>query len=135
MKSLRALGFFLATVGIGLLPLTLPAQTNFAILTSNGAWTWYNDPRALFHNGILYFGYVRTDGRSVLSTFNQQTGAKVDLWTSALAEFDDHDNSGLLVRQDGRMLALHARHGADQFFSYHYSFTTNPVSPTNWSSE
>jgi hypothetical protein len=44
---------FLAIVG---LPVFSIAQTNFAILTSDGAWTWYNDPRAVFHNGILYFG-------------------------------------------------------------------------------
>src|SRR5689334_16715930 len=73
------ISLFFALVSVTMIPLTLPAQTNFAILTGNGAWTWYNDPRSLFHNGILYFGYVRTDGRSVLSTFNTQTGAKVDL--------------------------------------------------------
>src|SRR5438067_13794975 len=93
--------------------LALPAgaQTNLAVLTSDGAWTWYNDPRALFHNNILYFGYVRnTDGVSVFSAFNPLTGGKTDLWTSTRTEKDDHDNAGLLVKQDGTMLAIYARH-------------------------
>src|SRR4030095_11741258 len=103
-------------------------QTNFAVLTSDGAWTWYNDPRALYHNGILYFGYVRnTDGRSVLSAFNPTNGVKTDLWTSALTQKDDHNNPGLLVKQDGTMLAIHSRHATDQFFSYRLSTSTNPV--------
>src|SRR5215813_11112826 len=79
-------------------------QTNFAILTSDGAWTWYNDPRAVFHNGILYFGYVRNaDGVSALSAFNPQTGAKTDLFSSTRTEKDDHNVAGLLVKQDGTL--------------------------------
>src|SRR5438105_6377651 len=93
------------------------AQTNLAILTADGAWTWYNDPRALFHNGNLYFGYVRnTDGKSVLSAFNPTNGGKTDLFTSTRTEKDDHNVAGLLVKQDGTMLAIYARHGTDQFF-------------------
>jgi hypothetical protein len=112
------------------------AQTNFAILAPDGAWTWYNDPRAVFHHGILYFGHVRNaDGKSVLSAFNPQTGARTDLITSTRTEKDDHDVPGILVRQDGTMLALYARHGADQFFAYRYSNNTNPISSTNWSAE
>ena len=88
------------------------AQTHFAVLASDGAWNWCNDPRALFHNGILYFGYVRDgDGRSVLSAYNPQTGSKTDLWTSTLIQRDDYDNPGLLVKRDGTMLAIYARHG------------------------
>jgi hypothetical protein len=112
------------------------AQTNFAILTSDGAWTWYNDPRAVFRNGILYFGYARNvDGESVLSAFNPQNGGKTDLFTSTRTEKDDHNVPGLLVKQDGTMLAIYARHGTDQFFAYRYSNSTNPISATNWSAE
>jgi autotransporter-associated beta strand protein len=112
------------------------AQTNFATLTSDGAWTWFNDPRAVFHNGALYFGYVRaSDGRSALSTFNLQTGLTTNLWASTLTETDDHDVAGLQVKQDGTMLAVWARHGGDQFFSYRLSTSTNPVSPADWGAE
>jgi hypothetical protein len=129
-SSLLALLFALS------LPFASIAQTNFAILTSDGAWTWYNDPRAVFHNGILYFGYDRNaDGKTVLSAFNPQTGAKTDLFTSTRTQKDDHDVPGLLVKQDGTMLAIYARHGTDQFFAYRLSTSTNPISPTNWSAE
>lgn len=119
-----------------LVPAQVPAQTNLAVLAKDGAWTWYNDPRALFHNGILYFGYVRnSDGKSVLSALNTQTGARTELWSSALAQKDDHNNPALLSKEDGKLLAIHARHGTDQFFSYRLSSTTNPVSPADWSQE
>src|SRR5215469_17145142 len=101
---MRALPFRFATplaiiAFCSVLASSLNAQTNFAILTSDGAWTWYNDPRAVFHNGILYFGYVRNaDGKSVLSAFNPHTGAKTDLFVSTRTEKDDHNVPGILVR-------------------------------------
>src|SRR6516225_8011659 len=77
------------------------AQTNFAVLVNDGAWTWFNDPRAVFHNGMLYFGYVRSsDGRSTLSELDLRSGQVTNLWTSSLTQTDDHDDCGLLVKQD-----------------------------------
>jgi hypothetical protein len=133
---LRKFGFTLAFILAFASPLKIRAQTNLAALATDGAWTWYNDPRALFHNNILYFGYVRNgDGRSVLNAFNPATGTRTDLFTSSRTEVDDHDNPGLLVKQDGTMLSISARHGTDQFFVYRLSTTTNPAAATNWGAE
>lgn len=135
--SVRISQFILLTILLAVSsPNALIGQTNLAVLTPDGAWTWYNDPRAVFHNGILYFGYVRNaDGKSALSAFNPQTGARTDLFTSTRTQKDDHNVPGILVRQDGTMLAIYARHGTDQFFAYRYSNSTNPVAATNWSAE
>jgi hypothetical protein len=111
------------------------AQTNPATLTPDGAWTWYNDPRALYHNGILYFGYVRADGRSALSAFNPARGVSTLLFTSSWSETDDHDNAGLLRMQDGRLLAIYAHHSSVNYFNYRTSLSTNPVTPADWSAE
>jgi autotransporter-associated beta strand protein len=116
--------------------ITAWAQTNFAVLAGDGAWTWFNDPRALFYNGTLYFGYVRaSDGRSALNTFNLQSGQTSNLWTSSLTQTDDHDNAGLLAKQDGTLLAIYSRHQSDQFFTYRLSGSTNPVSAADWGAE
>jgi len=113
-----------------------PAQTNFAVLANDGAWTWFNDPRALFHNGILYFGYDRAaDGKTVLSALNLQTGDVTDLWIGVFTQTDDHDVPGLLVKQDGTMLAIYSRHQSDQYFAYRLSTGTNPVTAVDWGAE
>jgi hypothetical protein len=111
-------------------------QTKPVVLATDGAWTWFNDPRAVFHNGIVYFGYVRnSDGRTVLSVFNPQSEKTTELWASTLQQKDDHNNPGLLVKQDGTMLAIHARHGTDHFFSYRLSKNSNPTAPADWVAE
>ncbi len=119
-----------------LLACTAPAQTNFALLASDGAWTWYNDPRALFHNGSLYFGSVRfADGKSVLNVFNPRTGQTSNLWAATRTERDDHDVPALLPEHDGTLLAIYARHARDQFFAFRRSLTTNPITAADWGAE
>ena len=125
-----------AALAAWLLPWAAAAQTNFAVLAQDGAWTWYNDPRALFHNGLLYFGSVRfADGKSVLSVFDPRTGLASNLWASARAERDDHNVPALLPEQDGTLLAVYARHGADAFFAFRRSLTTNPAAAADWGAE
>ncbi len=114
---------------------TARAQSSLLTLAPDGAYTWYNDPRALFHNGNLYFGFVRSDGESTLSVLDMQTGNIRSLWTSTWSQYDDHDNPGLLSLQDGRMLAIYARHGTANTFSYRLSLTADPVNSMLWGPE
>ena len=115
---------------------SLWGQTNFAVLATDGAWTWFNDPRAFFSNGTLFFSYNRfADGRVVLDGLNLQTGSVTNLWVSTQTAQDDHNVAGLLRKQDGTLLAIYSRHGNDQFFNYRLSSSTNPVSPADWGAE
>ena len=109
-------------------------QPDIITLAADGAWTWFNDPRAVFHNGTLYFGHCRSDGKSALSAYAPTRGSTL-LWTSTWTERDDHDNPGLLPMSDGRLLAVYAHHGTTSSFNYRISLTTNPVSPADWSAE
>jgi autotransporter-associated beta strand protein len=113
----------------------LSAQTHFATLATDGVWTWYNDNRAIYQNGKLYFGYVRSDGKSALSVFNPQSSLTTNLWASGFTEIDDHNNPGLLAKQDGTLLAIYSRHITDQHFAYRLSNTSDPDTPSEWNAE
>jgi len=126
---LTALVFLAAT-------LAASAQTNFAVLANDGAWTWYNDPRAIFHNGKLFFGYVRAaDSKSTLSVFDLASGRTTNLWVSGFTQLDDHNVPGLLAKADGTLLAVYSRHLSDEYFSYRTSQSTNPVANDGWNAE
>jgi BNR repeat-containing family member len=128
------LWLILATLTVGNPIAAFGAQPHTEALAPDGAWTWFNDPRALYHNGSLYFGYNRSDGKSALSVFQPGRGS-TSLWTSSWSERDDHDNPGLLALENGRLLAVYSRHGTTETFSYRLSLSTNPVSTADWSSE
>jgi hypothetical protein len=112
------------------------AQTNLHTIVNDGAWTWYNDPRAVFQNGRLFVGYVRNgDGRTVLTAYDPATGQASNLWNSSWSERDDHNNPGLLPLQDGRMMAFYARHSSVPQFAYRTSLNTNPITAGDWGPE
>jgi len=112
------------------------SQTNFATVTTDGGWCWYADPRALFHNGKLYLGYVAPlRGKTALDVFDLSTGAGTNLWYSGFSSPDDHNVPGLCVKQDGTLLALYATHGGERYFRYRTSMSTNPVAPEDWNAE
>lgn len=111
------------------------AQTNFATLNTDGGWCWFSDPRALFHNGKLYYGYVKSSGKTALDVFEPLTGNNTNLWVSGFSQVDDHNVPGLCAKFDGKMLAIYARHLADYYFAYRTSNNTNPIAPADWNTE
>ena len=130
VNRIYKLSFLAAFVFLAAAPTTI-AQTNCAVLTTDGAWTWYNDPRAIFHNGKLFFGYVRAaDGKTTLSVFDLSSGRTTNLWVSGFTQLDDHNVPGLLAKQGGTLLAAYSRHITDQYFSYRTSNSTNRITGT-----
>ena len=88
-------------------------------IVPDGAWTWFNDPRAMWHNGKLYVGYVRNgDGRTALSCYDPTSKRTETVWTSSFTEKDDHNNPALLLLSDGRLMSFYARHSTDLHFVY-----------------
>ena len=112
------------------------AQPSPPLLALDGAWCWFGNPRAVFKDGLLYFGYVRySDGRVALNRYEPTSGTSSNLWLSGMTEKDDHDNPALLPLSDGRMLAIYQKHGAEKQFYYRLTASSNTASSTNWGSE
>ncbi|MEM1012500.1 MAG: glycoside hydrolase family 88 protein [Planctomycetota bacterium] len=97
-----------------------PELTGFLprVVADDGAFTWYNDERAILAGPLLLVNYVKRDGRTAMSvfgdlhrTFSESTKAEVVL--SSWAEKDDHNNGAMLWLggKERRVLATYARHG------------------------
>lgn len=116
-------------------PLLPPAEPGVE-LAADGVWTWFNDPRTLWHHGTLYTGFVRiSDGRSCINACDPTTGTYSTVMTSGWTEKDDHDNPGILIRQDGKLMAFYSRHGGVNSYSYRTSTSTTPTTPADWGAE
>ncbi len=118
--------------------MTSLASEHPVTLAPDGAWTWFNDPRAIFVNGLLYFGRVRDgDGRAVLEVFNPQSGLPPALlWSSGPCERDDHNNPAILALGDGRLMAFYTRHSTDsKTFTFRISKPPSPSNPEDWDGE
>lgn len=103
----------------------------------DGAWTWFNDERAVIRDGRLYTCYIKSTGHTALSTYDiwldQLVGEEVHL--STWTEFDDHNNASLMFNADGKLMAFYAKHGTDQFNNHRTALVDRPEGLSDWGAE
>jgi len=111
---------------------------NLIQFNDNGAWCWYQDERVLIDipNGKLILGADESQSGAGGSPRNGAIFSVIyDLLTGTstryqLAKFgcDDHNAPGLLIRPDGKYLAMYAQH-YDQWNSRYRIFDGNTWTP------
>ncbi|MEM1110150.1 MAG: glycoside hydrolase family 88 protein [Planctomycetota bacterium] len=98
------------------------------VVADDGAFTWYNDERAVMHGGRLYVNYVKRDGTTALTSFGLDVSegkppamnAKREVLLSTWTQKDDHNNGAMLSLPDGRLLVTYAQHSRAKFFYQRY---------------
>jgi PKD repeat protein len=118
--ALAVLVFVLATA--------LPAQAQQAPLGA-GAWSWFGDPRAVYHQDRTYVGWVDHEGDIKVSSYDHDTRERVTAVLQARLNRDDHANPSILVRPDGRLMVFYSRHVGP---AMHYRVSTNPGDVRHW---
>lgn len=109
----------------------------FTVFNDDGAWCWFQDERVLFHRGKLIIGSVAAGvhdpsrrGDVELLVYDAASGRKTLVELHDRLQLDDHNAPALLIRPDGRLLAVYARHGSENCF--YYRLSTDPHDPTRW---
>lgn len=116
---------------------------DLVVFNDNGAWCWYQDQRAIVdpENGKLLVGSVAVsegiDGKERggdvdVVSYDPANGALHRFTLGNLRE-DDHDAPALLIRPDGRYLAMYTAHNRDKLSRYRIS--TQPHDATSWEDE
>ena len=101
-------------------------------LTSDGAWCWFNDPRAIYYKGEkeqTYFSWINSVGDIVIAAYNHETGEYIEHVLYEKLEVDDHDNPAILFRKDGRLVVYFSKHTTAPA---HRFISTNPEDITSW---
>lgn len=110
------------------------------IINDDGAWSWFEDERAIVHDGNLIAGSVAAGahdptrrGNIEVVTFDLRTGAKSSSTLHANLQYDDHNSPALLALPDRHILAVYAKHGPENRF---YSrISERPNDATSWQPE
>ncbi|MBK8503869.1 MAG: BNR-4 repeat-containing protein [Saprospiraceae bacterium] len=103
--------FFLLTFTVSLVFPAL-SQSSIRELTSDGAWCWFSDPRAVYTSrNTLVTGWVTKDGSIEAATLNMSDQTIKTRMLYSELEIDDHDNPAFVVTPDQRILAMYAWHG------------------------
>jgi 5-hydroxyisourate hydrolase-like protein (transthyretin family) len=104
-------------------------------LVGDGAWCWFQDPRAIHHVGLhdrTYVGYVTTKGDIDVLALDDPTGTVYQTVLHPRLVADDHAAPGLEVLPDGRIAVFYAGHvGATMY----YRVSTNPEDVSSFGPE
>lgn len=84
------------------------------MLTNDGAWCWFSDPRAIYagpDKSHIITGWVDTKGSIFSASLDFRSGKIVKKELYYELEIDDHDNPAFLELDDGRILSQYTWHG------------------------
>ncbi len=97
------------------------------IITKQGAWCWFADPRALHYENdsktinSTYIGYIDVHGNIKASQYNFLTKEKNEVLIRSYFQPDDHNNPSFLVLPDERIMIFYSRHTDEPCFYYRIS--------------
>ncbi|MEY3896140.1 MAG: hypothetical protein RLZZ214_1660, partial [Verrucomicrobiota bacterium] len=106
-------------------------------IAPDGAWTWFNDERAILHQGSLYSGYVKGTGQTGVTRRNLATGenSHMIISTGNSQQLDDHNNPSITVLPDGKLLVVYSKHIAGTRFFQRTSLVPLPTTDADWGNE
>lgn len=98
-----------------------------AIVSDEGAWCWFADPRAV-HNrtpdgrtDMTYIGYIDTHGNIKATQYDFNHHRPTEVLVRTCFQPDDHDSPTFLVIPDGRVMVFYSRHTDEPCFYYRIS--------------
>jgi len=120
------------------IPVTCSFPKNFLkpvkpdTLNPDGAWCWFNDPRAVYHKGIreqTYFSWVNRSGDILIASYNHTNGEYKETVLFPKLEVDDHDNPAIFIRNDGHLIVFFSKHTTAPG---HRFISKNPEDISSW---
>ena len=95
-------------------------ESETIVIDNDGGWCWFESSRALQLGSILLIGSVASGGNDIirrgnieLHVYNCTSKSSARVILKENFELDDHDSPALLLRPDGRLLAVFAKHGTE----------------------
>lgn len=119
----------LATWVAGLLLAVPTASAVEAPFAPNGAWCWFQDPRAVYADGRTYAGYVTSGGDVAVSAYDHRRNELRRAIIAHRFQRDDHVAPALHVLPDGRLMAIFSAHRGQNMY---LRTTRRPHDVTSW---
>jgi hypothetical protein len=115
------------------------------VVNDNGAWSWFEDERAIVDAAtgqLLVSSVANSSGTGGTGRNGDVDVATLDLNTMAVDRFvlhpalqaDDHNSAALIIRPDGRYLAMYGTHasGGEAGQQSRYRISTTAGDGANW---
>lgn len=119
-------------VGCAEEPHQSPLGQPYIELSPDGAWCWFQDPRAVYverGNKRIYFNYIDSEGQLTVADYDLETSEIRRYVIEKSWDVDDHNVGSFLVRPDNRLMFFYARHNKRGLFA---RISKSPGDITDW---
>lgn len=107
---------------------------SYQLVSDDGAWCWFSDPRAVYHKGKdekIYFGSINSKGDVIISERNLKSEKIQSNVLHRQLQIDDHNVPSILVMPDGKIAVFYTEHNGRFFMRK----SKNPEDITAWEEE
>lgn len=112
------------------------AVTAFAgnVISNEGAWCWFADPRAVHYenaSGTInasYIGYIDVHGNIKATQVDFISGKRTEVLVRSCFQPDDHNNPTFIVLPDERVMIFYTRHTDEPRIWYRISVKPGDIS-------
>jgi len=110
-------------------------ETTATVFTEDGAWCWFQDPRAVYVRGKheqTYAQWMTRKGELQIGAYDHETGEILIHTLKENWDQDDHNTGAFLVLPNKRLMAFYAQHCKQELFC---RTTSNPEDISQWEDE
>lgn len=130
----------LAGIGLFGLPQTAVAQQidtpryaeDYQVITRDGAWCWFSDPRAIYVDGRMFGGFVDKQGSIWAFSYDPSTQESRQCKLYEKLDYDDHANPSIMALPDKRLIIFFSAHGGTKNSPMYYRISKRPADISEW---
>lgn len=130
----------LAGIGLFGLPQTAVAQQiappcyaeDYQVITRDGAWCWFSDPRAIYVDGRMFGGFVDKQGSIWAFSYDPSTQESRQCRLYEKLNYDDHANPSIMALPDKRLVLFFSAHGGTKNSPMYYRISKRPADISEW---
>lgn len=111
---------------------TPPYAEDYQTITSDGAWCWFSDPRAIYVDNKMYGGFVDRQGSIWAFCYDPATQDRRQTKLYDKLDYDDHANPSIMALPDNRLVLFFSAHGGTKNSPIYYRVSKRPADISEW---
>ena len=109
-----------------------PYAEDYQVITRDGAWCWFSDPRAIYVDDKMFGGFVDKEGSIWAFCYDPSTCQSKQYKLFNKLDYDDHANPSILALSDQRLVLFFSAHGGTKNSPIYYAVSKYPSDISSW---
>ena len=109
-----------------------PYAEDYQVITRDGAWCWFSDPRAIYVDDKMFGGFVDKEGSIWAFCYDPSSCQSKQYKLFNKLDYDDHANPSIMALSDQRLVLFFSAHGGTKNSPIYYAVSKYPSDISSW---